>query len=118
MEWISVETRLPDLYDYVLVCANNQGSSEPKPISIARISCAGPNEWEFLNEAPLMPTSGAYMDIEYGLDQDEITHWMPLPPPPKEKITPEKECEEIGHMNTWMPKNQTLCMRCGALNEE
>ena len=27
-----------------------------------------------------------------------------------------KECEELGHMNTWMPKNQTLCMRCGALN--
>lgn len=27
-----------------------------------------------------------------------------------------KECSEIGHMNTWMPKNQTLCMRCGALN--
>jgi len=27
-----------------------------------------------------------------------------------------KECEEMGHLNTWMPKNQTLCMRCGALN--
>jgi hypothetical protein len=27
-----------------------------------------------------------------------------------------KECEELGHVNTWMPKNQTLCMRCGALN--
>jgi len=27
-----------------------------------------------------------------------------------------KECEELGHMNTWMPKDQTLCMRCGALN--
>jgi hypothetical protein len=27
-----------------------------------------------------------------------------------------KECEEKGHLNTWMPKNQTLCVRCGALN--
>ncbi len=26
------------------------------------------------------------------------------------------DCETMGHMNTWMPKNQTLCMRCGALN--
>jgi hypothetical protein len=27
-----------------------------------------------------------------------------------------KECKELGHVNTWMPKNQVLCMRCGALN--
>ncbi len=27
-----------------------------------------------------------------------------------------KECEQMGHINTWMPKNQVLCMRCGALN--
>lgn len=26
-----------------------------------------------------------------------------------------KECQEMGHVNTWMPKDQTLCMRCGAL---
>ena len=25
------------------------------------------------------------------------------------------ECKEIGHLNTWFPKDQTLCMRCGAL---
>lgn len=27
-----------------------------------------------------------------------------------------EECKELGHMNTWMPKGQTLCMRCAALN--
>jgi len=25
------------------------------------------------------------------------------------------KCKEMGHVNTWMPKNQTICMRCGAL---
>ena len=26
-----------------------------------------------------------------------------------------KQCEQMGHMFTWMPKNQSFCMRCGKL---
>lgn len=33
-----------------------------------------------------------------------------------ERSKREDECKEIGHMFTWMPKDQKLCMRCGALN--
>ena len=78
MEWISVTDRFPLLYDFVLVFANNRGSSEPKPISIARIISEMPIKWDFLG----MLEVGAYMDIEYGIDSDNITHWMPLPEEP------------------------------------
>lgn len=32
------------------------------------------------------------------------------------EILNESTCNEVGHMWTWMPKNQSLCMRCGAWN--
>jgi len=28
------------------------------------------------------------------------------------------ECDKIGHMWTWMPKNKHLCMRCGIMEEK
>ncbi len=79
MTWIKVEDQLPELYDFVLVFADNKGSDEPKPIAIARLV----NEyglWDFLGTQP-QDSVGAYMDIEYGIDSDDITHWMPLPKP-------------------------------------
>ncbi len=42
-------------------------------------------EWEFCNQALCMPNYGAYLDIEYHIDIDEITHWMPLPDPPRKE---------------------------------
>lgn len=30
----------------------------------------------------------------------------------------EKECEENGHMWTWMPKDNRACMRCGIFEKE
>ncbi len=80
-QWICVEDRLPELYDYVLVFADNQGTNEPKPISIARMY--NEEKWEFIAQSPCMPNYGAYMDIEYDIDSDNITHWMPLPSLPK-----------------------------------
>ena len=81
-EWISVERRLPDNSGYYMVCLNKQ-----KPHNI----CS-----DFYCESP------GYFDHPYGVKQDlegkpenhfrmcreygyEITHWMPLPQPPKEK---------------------------------
>lgn len=80
MKWIKISDRLPDFYDFVLVLADNLGTNEPKPISIARIDKNG--FWEFCNKAPLMPNYGAWMDIEYPMDMDDITHWMQLPKMP------------------------------------
>ncbi len=82
-EWISVKDRFPEKYDFVLVFANNKGTNEPKPISIARINDVF--EWEFCNHRSPMPNYGAYMDIEYDMDSDDITHWMLLPKPPKDE---------------------------------
>jgi hypothetical protein len=33
-----------------------------------------------------------------------------------ERSKREDECKEIGHMWMWMPKDQSLCMRCSALS--
>jgi hypothetical protein len=35
--------------------------------------------WEFLGEGGV----GAWMDIEYSMEREDITHWMPLPKPPE-----------------------------------
>lgn len=81
-KWISLKDRLPEIYDFVLVYANNKGTGEPKPMSIARWNNS---KWEFINHSPPMPNYGAWMDIEYNMDYDDITHWMPLPKPPKDQ---------------------------------
>ena len=83
-EWIKCSERLPNLYDFVLVCANFQGTGEPKPIQIARRSGGwADNEcWEFVNTIQRNNVTGAWMDIEYPMNMDDITHWMPLPEPP------------------------------------
>ena len=75
--WISVKDKLPDEYDFVLVIAYNNGTGEPKPISIARID--DDSEWDFCNRDACMSCYGAWMDIEYIMHVDDITHWMPLP---------------------------------------
>ncbi len=61
------------MYDFVLVFANSLGTNEPRPISIGRISSKG--IWVLLGKCDL----GAYMDIEYPIESEEITHWMPFP---------------------------------------
>lgn len=84
VQWISVKERLPELYDYVLVFADYQGCSEPRPISIARLN---PDEvWDFLHEYDDGGGKGVYMDLEYPICcGEDITHWMPLPRRPDEK---------------------------------
>ncbi len=83
-KWISVTDRLPDIYQYVIVLEETSGTSEPKPISIARRI----NEnhlgyiWDFLAMNDDGDTVGAYMDISYPIDSGNITHWMPMPKPP------------------------------------
>lgn len=79
MKWISVKDRLPESCTYVLVFADNQGTNEPKPYSIAKWEYS---QWEFVNEE-MAWTYGAHQDMDYSMWGSDITHWMPLPPPPK-----------------------------------
>lgn len=61
MEWISVKERLPEVFVKVLICGSN------KEIAI---SCR--------------MKSGIFDVYPIGYDGEvEVTHWMPLPEPPK-----------------------------------
>ena len=79
MQWISVRDKLPDLYEFVLVFADNKGINEPRPIAIARIVTVH-GIWDLLGTIDV----GAYHDIEYDMSRHDITHWMPFPEPPKD----------------------------------
>lgn len=79
MEWISVKDRFPEPYTFSIVFEKRQG--EPSPISIARWN--GEN-WELIGEDSDGECSGAYSDIFWDIEAKCITHWMPLPQPPKD----------------------------------
>jgi hypothetical protein len=74
-EWISVNDRLPEDYEYVLVYAKTPGTSQPCPISFAR---QYKRNWEMLNLSSEC-NSVACGDMAWFMSEDEITHWMPLP---------------------------------------
>lgn len=72
-EWISVKERLPELEEGVLV-------TDGEEVAIAR-------RW-FLDRDPSGIHWSSYQpcsspECDFGFN-DGITHWMPLPPPPKE----------------------------------
>jgi hypothetical protein len=82
MEWIDIKEKLPHSYSYVLVLSLNPGA-EPKPISIAML--VEKSRWTFLGaSADENWVYGAWSDITYPMDVDDITHWLPLPTLPKE----------------------------------
>lgn len=66
-EWISVEDRLPEITDKFIGCDSDGGVYE----------CCRWCEGEIIS---------TYMMGKYGANAkptDKITHWMPLPEPPK-----------------------------------
>lgn len=66
-EWISIEDRFPDKNgDYIIYTGND---SDPEVISLYY---CGNNNWD--------DGTGIAKDSYYG-----ISHWMPLPEPPKEE---------------------------------
>ena len=62
-EWISVEDRLPDTFEPVIVC-RKKGKAERKVEQGHREL----NDWWYV----------------YGTRTKNVTHWMPMPEPPKE----------------------------------
>lgn len=78
-EWISVKDIFPEEYEYCLVFAKKIGT-EPSPLSIARHY---QGVWEMMNDLE-QSNAVACGDLTWGMEGSEITHWMPLPQPPKE----------------------------------
>ena len=77
-EWISVEEHLPRKNGKYLCCCDNKYI---RILGFAK-SLYSVDSYTFANEH----RSGFYdYDHEYGyFEYDSITHWMPLPEPPKE----------------------------------
>jgi hypothetical protein len=75
--WISVKERLPELYQNVLVHYNTLHCVEPHNYAVAFRQngldeiIPGKHIWH-VDSSPLE------------LDGSDVTHWMPLPEPPKE----------------------------------
>lgn len=81
MEWISVKDRLPLEYVFVLVCEKSGRDGEVIcPISIARWEW---DRWNGLGEKE-GSCNAFFSDLFWDIQWGEITHWMPLPPPPKD----------------------------------
>ena len=68
-EWISVKDRLPEKYGRYLA------------LTPSRLKGKEYDEWLIY----YLPQSGFYdTDPEWGdIEMDDVTHWMPLPQPPK-----------------------------------
>ena len=66
--WVSVKDRLPNYNGIYLVWRSHYYSGEIEPVVCY---FDGQNTW--------------YADFERILHSDDITHWMPLPEPPKEE---------------------------------
>lgn len=73
MEWISVKERLPELGERVLAC-NGNISGEAYITNTVPQECISAARW--------CRHYGASWDATFDLP---VTHWMPLPTPPKEE---------------------------------
>lgn len=69
MNWISVKTALPEYDQNVLIIRKRGGKFYEPDIAVYR-------NGEF--------TSHVYLPEDCCFNSDWITHWMPLPEPPKE----------------------------------
>lgn len=79
-EWISVKDRLPDPYVFVLVFEFIK--DQPSPMSIARWER---DRWNGLGDQEDGSEYNAFwIDLFWGIDWANITHWMPLPEAPNE----------------------------------
>ena len=71
-EWISVEERLPEPFEVVLIHADTEGEDRHY-ITIGQF-CDTTGSWEdFVS-----------VDFEFN-EYENVTHWMPLPAPPEEE---------------------------------
>ena len=74
VEWIPVKERLPQICTNVLVAGRMKYRWEHKYLQFVDKAC--------FNEGEFFETDNDWYE---GQDEFEITHWMPLPQPPKEE---------------------------------
>jgi len=77
MEWISVKERLPDIYYPELILVAVKGPNYVSVMLAGYFTDDSDNEWKAHFEI---------QDSDYMCLPAEVTHWMPLPPPPKGDI--------------------------------
>lgn len=77
MNWISVDERMPDLFQWVIVCDSPKGAGEPRCINIYRWNGL---EWERINDDD--DDSPTFSDLIYIMPKELVTYWMPLPKAP------------------------------------
>ncbi len=76
MEWISVKDRLPKEYEPVLVTYKSSSSVGRKWCSDGLATIDKCKIWHWWDSGDI----GDEVD-----EENKITHWMPLPEPPKEQ---------------------------------
>ena len=89
MEWISVKDRLPDDLQEVIVTFKNHCPEyyylhiKDKPLTGVCVYHRGKWYWYSQFTTDVLAEYGRH-DIDKVDENIEITHWMPLPDPPKE----------------------------------
>ena len=83
-KWISMEERLPEISDLVLVIANGKPKENIELINAELIASYWGDE-------------GWIADGYDGWDKLKVSHWMPLPEPPKEEGEKRGEEREDGN---------------------
>ena len=74
IEWIPAKERLPQICTNVLVAGRMKYRWEHKYLQFV--------DKAYFNEGEFFETDNDWYE---GQDEFEITHWMPLPPPPEEE---------------------------------
>jgi hypothetical protein len=75
MEWISVKDRFPEDDGDVLVCQHKFGDRYP----LINVGYRENDQWDIADTM-----DGIIHDIDNNQDNWIVTHWMPLPEPPKQ----------------------------------
>lgn len=83
-KWINAKDQLPTFDVMVLV---KEHGEEATQIGFVFKSKSGWIQWEAQNLIPLQDFKGYESCNEYSFTMGTITHWMPLPEPPKEEET-------------------------------
>ena len=82
--WIPVTERVPKKGSY-LVCKSGYGGTRYLDVLSFVEDLYRLDEYDFRHYAGQKKAGFVYYDSEYGYcEVDSVTHWMPLPDPPKE----------------------------------